>query len=37
LIVSTKLFWSFVAVATEREKAEVSGSQCFVCKCEDYS
>lgn len=34
LIVRTKLFLSFIALAMERKKAEVSGTQCFVCKYE---
>ena len=35
LIIRTKLFLSFVAVATGRKKAEVSDDQCFVCTFED--
>ncbi len=34
LIVRTKLFLSFVALATGREKAEAPGDQCFVCRHE---
>jgi len=35
LIVRTKLFLSFVAIATGRKKAEVNGCQWFVCKHQD--
>jgi len=34
LIVRTKLFLSFVALATGREKTEVPSDQCFVCRHE---
>jgi len=35
LKVKTKFFLSFIAKAMGREKTEVIGCQCFVCKHED--
>ncbi len=35
LVVRTKLFLSFVAIATGREKAEAPDDQCFICKVKD--